>query len=436
MIYDKNNYIPVLKHKGYYDSLTGLPNLTYLKQTFYYDSKNEYSKGSFLIIELCNFKKIDNTYGYEVADELLINFGVTLKKISRNDAVIYKDDGDHFVIFIPYLTDRNIIKMFCDNILYVFSKPIFAHGKNIYLSLNIGAATYPLDADNLWTTLKKADLALYKAKQEGMNKSVTYNKKLIEEVTRKTLIYNNLRDAVYNNELEIYYQPQINQETNTVVKFEALLRWTNKELGSVSPGEFIPIAEETGVIIELGQWVLKEVCKQIRKWIDNGHFYVISLNVSLRQIQNMDFINNIINVLNEFDLSPNLIEIEITESILMFKSNIKILKHLRKIGIPIALDDFGTGYSSLSYLKTMPLDSIKIDKSFIDNIAVDHVSRDMVNDIIQLIKKLQLNVTVEGVESIEQVTLLKAMGCDIIQGYYFSKPLPAKLIEAKYMTIN
>lgn len=432
--YLESKHIQLLEKTGDYDNLTDRPNINYLSKSFFNELSQKYSQGTFLIIELCNLIIIENTYGHEVAATLFKSIELTLKTIAADIEAVSKGDGGGFIVFKPCLTDKNSVKLFCDDIFAIFDNPFFVGGRNIYLFISIGTATYPHDGNSLSSTLKKAALALYKAKEQDINRAVFYYKGLQDEVSRKILIYNNLRDAVYKNELEVYYQPQVDQGLSKIVKFEALLRWNNEELGNVSPAEFIPISEATGIIIELGEWILREVCKQIKEWMCKGWYYIIALNVSQKQIQSDRFVDKVISVLKEFDVPTNLIEIEVTESILMssYEGNINTIRRLQDMGIKIALDDFGTGYSSLSYLKTIPLDTIKIDKSFIDDIVIDSVSRDIVSGIITLINKLRINITAEGVESKEQMELLRNMGCSIIQGYYYSKPLPAKAIEAMY----
>lgn len=434
-LYEDSQNIKVIEKNGFFDNLTGLPNINYLKNLFSNNKGNKNFQGTILIIELHDFSIIKNTYGYDLGDEVLKNAVGLLSASINSDTEICRGNGDVFIAFMPSLIGVDYIKLFCEAVFGIFEKPVFVGGRRIYLDINIGSAIYPDDGDSLITVLKKADLALYKSKGKGTNKAVFYYEGLQEEVLRRITICNNLRDAVHKDELEVYYQPQVDQKSKKAVKFEALLRWRNDELGNVPPVEFIPISEETGVIIEIGEWLLREVCKQIKEWTSEGHYYVIAINISQKQIQSEDFLDNMIRIMKEFDVPPNLIEIEITESILMSscERNIQVLRRMQSMGIGITLDDFGTGYSSLSYLKTLPIDTIKIDKSFVDDIVSDKTSRDIISSIITLVKKLKLNITAEGVESMEQVDLLKSMGCGVIQGYYYSKPVPARAIETKYL---
>lgn len=433
--YYKKHYLQTLEKSRCYDELTSLPNINYLKKLFNNDESDKYRQGVFLIIELDDIHMIRSTYGPDIAAEAVKKSGLMLIEGVSKDAVIFRGAKDEFIVLIPSLIDEDGLRAFCENIFSIFQKPIFLNKKNMYLDINIGASIYDYEGDSLLSTLEKADLALYKAKKQGNNNAVFYYKGLDKEVLRKIAICNNLKDALHKNEFQVYYQPQIDQRSSKVIKFEALLRWNNEELGNVSPAEFIPISEETGVIIDLGKWVIREVSRQIKEWISKGHNYVIAINISQKQFDNDNFIDTFVNIINEFNVPPNLIEIEVTETLFLssYEANIKTLRYLRSMGIKIALDDFGTGYSSLSYLKMLPIDVVKIDKSFVDDIICDKVSRDLLRGIIDLMKKLQINIIVEGVETKEQADLLMKMECFIIQGYYYDKPLPANAIEEKYL---
>ncbi|MCM0648066.1 bifunctional diguanylate cyclase/phosphodiesterase [Clostridium swellfunianum] len=417
------------------NKLTRFSDISHLKRLFPSNGNNKYHEGTFLIIEIYDFSIIKNTYGYEIGQEVLKNAAYLLNSIVTIDSIVCRGTGDGIIVFLPRLSVWHQVNSFCEGVFSIFKKPLFISGKSIYIDMSIGAAIYSNNADSLTTVLKKADLALYKSKKDGVNKVAFYYEELQEEVLRKIMICNNLRSAASKNELEVYYQPQVEAKSGRVLKFEALLRWKNEELGNVPPSEFIPISEETGIIIELGDWIIRTVCRQIKEWIIKGYYYTVAINVSQKQIQGYRFLDNLKSILREFDIPPNLVEIEVTESMMVssYESIAEILQLTQSSGIKIALDDFGTGYSSLSYLKRLPIDTIKIDKSFLDDIVFDSTSRELVSGIIMLGKKLKLNVIAEGVESKEQVDLLERMGCNAIQGYYYSKPLPAKAIESIYL---
>jgi EAL domain-containing protein (putative c-di-GMP-specific phosphodiesterase class I) len=280
---------------------------------------------------------------------------------------------------------------------------------------------------------------MYKAKELGKNRFELFDQDMYLKLTRKTQIERILRKAIEEDEFTIHYQPQYDARTNHIFGFEALLRLNSKELGCISPLEFIPIAEEYGYITKIGQWVMKETCKQAAKWIEKGYkFRSVSVNISSVDLQQVDFQKYIEEIINSRGFDPNILELEITESVLMesFDSSIAILRQLLDMGIRIALDDFGTGYSSLSYLRKIPINTLKIDKSFIDNITSNQKEEAIIDNIIEMAHSLELKVVAEGVETKEQLLVLKERKCDYIQGYYFSKPLPADEIEKLFEREN
>jgi diguanylate cyclase (GGDEF) domain len=431
--YGKQEY-KLLKNT-YCDSITGFPSINRLKDQLNNHEYNKYRSGTFLLVTLNNLRFINGVYGYELGNEVVNEVGKSLNKTIIREKQICKYKDDEFGILMSNLVDLNEIVIICRNVINVLQKSIFIGNIDICLNINIGVALYPKDGLDLMTVLRNADAALHKFTKLGSNRYTFYYNNLHDEMLRKMSVENRLRHAISKSELEVYYQPQVDIESDKIKKFEALMRWHNKELGQISPVEFIPIAEETGLINVLGHWILREVCSQLREWTRRGYFYVVSVNVSQAQIQNEHYIDTVINLLQEFKIPPNLIEIEITESIIMssFEANIQTLKVMKNMGMGITLDDFGTGYSSLSYLKTLPIKSVKIDKSFVDDIVYNRISRDIISGIIALAKNLELNVIVEGVEKEEQIELLRTMGCTIVQGYYYSKPIPAEIVESEFL---
>lgn len=280
---------------------------------------------------------------------------------------------------------------------------------------------------------------MYKAKDLGKNRYEFYNSRMSYEVLRKAELEEGLRNAIKNNELNLYYQPQINCNTGKIKAMEALLRWKNIENGFISPAEFIPVAEDSSLIVSIGHWVLKTACNQTKLWLDKGYdFGMIAVNVSVVQLQDPDFLEMVKSTLIESNLPPELLEIEITESVFMesVQANIANLEKLKKLGVSIALDDFGTGYSSLSYLRLLPINVLKIDKSFIDRIHFNSKDCSMLEGIIHLSNNLNISVVAEGVELKEQLEILTSMNCEIVQGYLFSKPVPSELIENMLYQLN
>lgn len=423
-----------MRFMAYYDSLTKLPN-----RTFFINKLNEvleainiqHSEGAILFIDLDNFKIINDTMGHEFGDKLLIYLAKKFESWINEEDTIYRLGGDEFVILHPNANEIEL-KSYAQRFLELFNKPCKIDGKQIYVTVSIGIGLYPKDGKDTNTIFKNADAAMYKAKELGKNRFELFNPDMYLKLERKTHVERILRTAIENNELIINYQPQYDAKTNQVFGFEALLRLNSKELGFISPLEFIPIAEEYGHITKLSKWVIKESCKQAVKWQQEGYkFKSISVNISSVDLQQPNFLEDIGQIIIDTTIKPEILELEITETVLMesIDSNITILKQLLDMGIRIALDDFGTGYSSLSYLRKIPINTLKIDKSFIDNITSNKKEESIINNIIQMAHSLELKVVAEGVETKEQLSVLRERECNYIQGYYFSKPLPAYEIE-------
>ena len=423
-----------IKFMAYYDSLTKLPNRTsfisYLNEQLEL-AKNENAEGAVFFIDLDNFKNINDTMGHDYGDKLLIYLAKKIENWIEEEDIICRLGGDEFILLHPNANESEV-RSYAKNFLKLFNKAFKIDGKHIYVTASIGIALYPKDGTDSNTILKNADAAMYKAKELGKNRFVLFDQEMYLKLERKTCIERILRTAIENNELSINYQPQYDTQNNEIFGFESLLRLNSKELGFISPLEFIPVAEECGYITQLGQWVIEESCRQSVKWLDEGYkFKSISVNISSVDLQQVNFLENVKKIINKTSINPEILELEITETVLMesLDSSISILKKLMHMGIRIALDDFGTGYSSLSYLRKIPINTLKIDKSFIDNITSNQKEESIINNIIQMAHSMELKVVAEGVETKEQLSVLKERDCDYIQGYYFSKPLPASEIE-------
>lgn len=428
-IEEKNKYL------AYYDSLTSLPNrillMDKLNEALKTAIKNG-EKGAVFFIDLDNFKRVNDTLGHDYGDKLLQSLAIAINNVLGPNATVYRLGGDEFSILMRDVDHKDNIIKTCKDIINICKNPFEIDGKQTFTSVSIGVSLYPDDGIDSSLLLKNADTAMYKAKDLGKNRYEFFNKNMFNEVLKKTKIEKGLRNALENNEFQLYYQPQIDCKTKKVQGMEALLRWKNNDFGFVSPADFIPVAEETSLIIPIGEWVLKTACIQGKKWLDKGYkLGVMAVNVSIVQLQHTDFLNTVKTALKESKLPPELLEIEITESVLMecVDYNIETLHNLRHLGINIALDDFGTGYSSLSYLRILPINNLKIDKSFIDSIHVNYTNRSVVYGIIELAHKMNLNIVAEGVEWQEQFDILQSMNCERVQGYFFSKPIPADNIE-------
>ncbi|NMM64762.1 EAL domain-containing protein [Clostridium sp. P21] len=424
-----------ISYRAYHDHLTGLPNRTLLMNKLINalaNRKSEKNKGAIIFIDLDDFKKTNDTLGHNYGDELLKEVSELLKKSIGEKNIIGRIGGDEFLILIPNMKDSSYAESLGKKIISIFKNPFQIEEKQIYTSASIGITVFPDDGEDINTLLKNADTAMYKSKENGKNKYCFFDINMSNDIFRKSLIEKNLRFALKNKEFYIYYQPQIDLTSGKIRSLEALLRWNNSELGVVSPGEFIPIAEETGMIFEIGKWVIMEVCAQNKKWKDKGYDYeTIAINISSIQLQNENFQSVVKNAIEETGINPEFIEFEITESSLMdcFDDNIRLLNHFKSMGMKIALDDFGTGYSSLNYLTLLPINTLKIDKSFIDRITMSSRDKEITDGIIKLAHNINLEVISEGVEIEEQLNLLKNMSCDIVQGYYFSKPVSTDSME-------
>ena len=426
----------------YNDILTDLPNRTLFINTLeneIINAMNKKVKHAVLFIDLDNFKETNDTLGHDYGDELLKSVAILFKDYIRKGDVVSRVGGDDFFILMKNINDYSEISSLCERLQTLLNCEISIDDKHVYASASIGITVFPDDGDKTSILLKNADTAMYSAKYNGKAKYSFFNKSMSDKVERRVEIEKGLRSALENNEFEIYYQPQIDIIKNKIKGFEALLRWNSPELGRITPVEFIPVAEQSGLIVPIGNWVIRTACIQNNLWKSKGYLYdTIAINLSAIQLKNDKFEENLKEIISEIEINPKFIELEITESIFMkdFDHSVKLLTVIRDLGIIIALDDFGTGYSSLSYLKQLPINTLKIDKSFIDNIITNERERSIVDGIIQLAQKIGLDVIAEGAETKEQIQLLQSMGCNQIQSYYFSKPLPADEIEEKFLKTN
>ncbi|MCY6957118.1 GGDEF domain-containing phosphodiesterase [Clostridium brassicae] len=421
----------IIFNMAYYDGLTGLPNRRFFKEKLKEILKED-NKGIVLFLDLDNFKNINDTLGHDVGDELLKVIACKLKEVLGKDDILARFGGDEFLILQPNIYKREEAIKSVNKILDIFKDLWQVREHKIYITSSIGITHYPHDSSDLNIILRNVDTAAYDAKSSGKNRYEFFEKSMYDEMLRKTKIEKALREAIDNNELELYYQPQVEVKTGKIVSLEALIRWKHPEMGLVSPMEFIPIAEETGFIVDIGEWVLRTACKQNKEWKDKGYKYdTVAVNVSSIQLRQRGFVDLVKNILEETKLEPQFLELEITESVLMesLQKSIKILDELRTIGVKTALDDFGTGYSSLNYLMKIPIDTVKIDKTFIDNICVNYTQKSVIEGIILIAHEMKLDVVAEGVEVEDQLKILANKKCDKIQGYFFSKPYEANNVE-------
>ena len=416
---------------AHFDSLTGLANREYFNITLkrsLQQSKRKNQTLGLMFLDLDHFKEINDTLGHLTGDQLLVSVAERLKSCVREVDFIARLGGDEFTIILESVHSPKIIMGIAEKILSALSTPFQLTEHEVFISSSIGITIFPddtLDSDDL---LKFADVAMYQAKNRGRNNFQFYTPELNVEAIKAMEIKNDLRNAINHNQLELYYQPKINVLNNKIISAEALLRWHHPTRGLVPPNEFIPIAEQSGLIHNIGKWVIREALIQNKKWQDNYlQNFCMAINLSVKQFQNRELIDFIAAELLKSSLSASNIELEITESILMQKSQQEqnMLQELSDQGFKISIDDFGTGYSSLSYLKRFTIDVLKIDRSFIQDVTSDPDDAAIVKAIIAMAHALKLIVIAEGVETHEQLTFLQELECDQIQGYLISKPVPA-----------
>ncbi len=421
-----------IRRMAYHDSLTGLPNRAYLKE--HLDQELEKSRrgeaaGTVLFVDLDNLKTINDTFGHSYGDGVIIKAGAYIFAEAGEGAFVARIGGDEFIVVLPGEADREKVKKIADGMVKLLERDYDIGDAGAYLSGSVGIALYPEDGDTAEDILKNADLALYAAKGSGKNTWRFYESSMQRNAYYDMLLKQGLREAISRNELSLHYQPLVSTHTSGVVSFEALLRWNSAELGPVPPGRFIPLAEESDTIQIIGRWVIWEACRFACRLCDLGKGYIrVSVNVSPRQLAADDFVPFIRDAINAVGIKPNQLEFEITENILItsMKESSQKLKDLRELGVHLSLDDFGSGYCSLTYLKKLPVETLKIDKSFIDDIEYDEDQLRFVNSIINMAHVQRLNVVAEGVETQEQLNRLMQCRCDLAQGYIFSRPMPER----------
>jgi diguanylate cyclase (GGDEF)-like protein len=427
------NYERRIEYLANYDSLTGLPNRNLLDDRIRHAIIQADRLGlqiGILFLDLNRFKIINDSLGHDKGDLLLQSVANRLQENVREGDTVARLSGDEFVVVLENISAVEAVSVIAGNLLNAISMPINLDGVDLTVSTSMGASVYPKDGLDVATLLKNADLAMYQAKQLGSGMFRFYGCEMNTRVLERLLNENNLRLALERGELVLHYQPRIDVESREIVGMEALVRWVHPERGLVAPIDFIPLAEEIGVIGELGEWVLKTACRQNRLWQDQGLPPIkVSVNLSAHQLTPASTINQTIeNVLIETGLDACWLELEITESSLMqnIESTLNMLLEIRDSGVSISVDDFGIGYSSLSYLKRLPINTLKIDKSFIRDIASDQDDAAIVTATIAMAHTMRLKVVAEGVTSDAQIRFLEAHRCDEVQGYLLSYPLPAE----------
>ncbi|MFC0215299.1 EAL domain-containing protein [Paenibacillus chartarius] len=435
MIAERARHEKQIEQLAFFDALTGLPNRVLFNERLEHAlaaaEKNNHML-AVMFLDLDRFKHINDTLGHEAGDVLLKTVADRLTRCLRHDDLVSRMGGDEFMLFIPGIKSIGEVRVAAESIIGRFAEPIVVNGHELVVSVSIGISLYPFDGNSRDGLIKSADMAMYKAKGEGRNTFRIYDSSLHAMSTERLRLEVNLRRALERGEFTIYYQPRIGLTGGTIAAMEALVRWQHPESGLVSPAEFIPLAEEIGLIVPLGEWILETACRQNKRWQDDGMDpFRISVNISAVQFHRDEFVKVVQRALQEASLEPQWLELELTESIVMNNAakTIMKLRELKEAGVHISIDDFGTGFSSLSYLKYFPIDTLKIDRSFLQDVPDSPKDIAIIKTIIALARRLHLNVVAEGVESREQFLFLAARKCSEGQGYFFSRPMPASEAE-------
>lgn len=419
-----------------YDVLTGTANRYLLMQEFQrlIDIASKHNQMiAVLFLDLDRFKVINETLGHHFGDLLLKKVSSRIKWLLKKKDLIARFGGDEFVILLPNIKHEKEAVQIANDIITALKEPFFLKEKEVYATTSIGIAVYPVNGEDPDLLVKNAAKGMYHAKSNGRNNFELYFEELHpQNHSKRMVLENRLRKAIKNEELSLHYQPQVELNTGNIIGIEALLRWNNQELGTISPGEFIPIAEESGLIIPISEWVINQACKEIKQLHQVGHNKLkVSINISGLHFNQNKFVKDVCTIIRNANMNPDLVELELTESVIMPNAveSIDELVKLKENGMKISIDDFGTGYSSLSYLQRFPIDVLKIDQSFIRNLTLHSDDAAIVRAIIMMAKSLQLEIIAEGVENKEQLNFLRQEKCDIIQGFYVSKPLPFSELE-------
>lgn len=428
-----------LHHLANFDTLTGLPNRSLFSDRLEQALRRATRTGELLavlFIDLDDFKLINDTHGHRTGDQLLLETAARLSVDTRAEDTLARLGGDEFIVFLQDIkTTENALAVARNHVESLFS-PYQIDDKRLFVSASIGVALFPGHGTTAETLIKHADSAMYQAKETGKNSVELFTDSLHLKLSEKLGLSNDLHRALEQGEFELYYQPRINLKRDSWAGAEALIRWNHPELGMISPDKFIPLAEQTGLILPIGEWVLREACRQLHRWHAQGfHLPTMSVNVSPLQLQRQDLVGIVRDVIASNSLCTQSLELEIVESALMedLGQSIKVLQDLQNIGVKISIDDFGTGYSSLSYLRTLPVDILKVDRSFVINVHESKEDEQILAAIIAMSLSLGLEVVTEGVECLEQEQILKKHNCQEAQGYYFAHPMPADKLLQHFM---
>lgn len=422
----------MLDHLAYHDSLTGLPNRLMFSHRLTQSLARARKRGTsvaVMFMDLDRFKLINDTLGHNLGDMLLEQVADRLTDTLRGVGTIARMGGDEFTAVLTGVKSAEDANDAARKALDAVSKPFILDGREMYITVSIGIALYPVHGENAEMLVRNADAAMYKAKEYGKNTYYLYTDSINAAAMHKMILEAELRGALEREELAVYYQPVVRLGTREIIGTEALVRWQHPRLGLVPPNRFIPLAEETGLIVPIGEWVLRTACAQNKVWQDAGYSPLgVAVNISARQLQQGDLIATVKEVLDQTGLEPRWLELELTEGSLVQNVDVAtaVLRQLKQIGVHVSIDDFGTGYSSLSHLKRFPVNTVKIDRSFVRNINTNHDDAAIAGAVVAMAHSLKLKVIAEGVETLEQLEFLKSLNCDEMQGYFISEPVPAE----------
>ncbi len=431
-ITDRKEAERTINFQAYHDLLTRLPNRALFKDRLNLavaQAKRSSQRLAVMFLDLDRFKLVNDTLGHIFGDELLQAVSHRLQQCLREGDTLARFGGDEFTLLLPQIYGQEDAEAICKKIIHMLREPFYVEGHELYVTISIGVAMYPHDGTNMDVLVKNADIAMYHIKGRGKNDYQFFSREMNDVSIQRLSLERDMRKAVEDEQFVLHYQPQVDVVTGKITAVEALIRWQHPKLGIIAPSDFISVAEDTGLILPIGEWAIRNACETLRRWRDDGTSDVrMAVNLSALQVEHRSFVKTLVKILKDFGLSGKDLELEITENLIMqdMENTVQKLIQLTGSGIQIAIDDFGTGYSSLSYLQKLPIHTLKIDRSFVHEIKSNPEEACIVDAIIAMAKGLKLNLIAEGVETEEQVKYLHKRGCSEMQGFFFGKPIPEK----------